>query len=89
MEHGGTLCYIKDRIVFKENSYLFDDNVEALWVEINLPNTKPILLGTVYRPPDSRATYLDKLDLVFQKCTSIYDDVIIVGDFNLDLCKKV
>ena len=82
MEHGGILCYIKDGFVFKENTHLFDDNVEALWVEINLPNTKPILLGTVYRPPDSRAAYFDKLNLVFQNCTFIYDDVIIVGDFN-------
>ena len=53
----------------------------------HLPQTKPLLLGTVYRAPDSKAEYIDKLDLVFQNCTSLYDDVVIVGDFNLDLCK--
>ena len=87
MEHGGILCYVRDGIVFTEKSDLYNDNVEALWIEINLPQTKPLLLGTVYRAPDSKAEYIDKLDFLFQNCTSLYDDVVIVGDFNLDLCK--
>jgi hypothetical protein len=47
MQHGGILYYIKDGIVFKERSDLQDSNIEALWIELNLPYTKPILLGTV------------------------------------------
>ena len=74
-------CYLH------EKSDLYNDNVEALWIEINLPQTKPLLLGTVYRAPDSKAEYIDKLDFLFQNYTSLYDDVVIVGDFNLDLCK--
>ena len=54
-EHGGILCYVRDGIVFREKSDLYDDNIEALWIEINLPQTKPLLLGTVYRAPDSKA----------------------------------
>ncbi|XP_072039376.1 polycystin-1-like protein 2 [Amphiura filiformis] len=88
MQHGGILCYVKDGVVFKEKSNLHDDNIEALWIEINLPHTKPLLLGTVYRVPNSKVDYIDKLDQVFQNYTSLYDDVIIVGDFNLDLCKR-
>ena len=52
------------------------------------PHTRPILLGTVYRPPDSKADYIENLDLIFQNCTTLYDDVIVVGDFNLDINKK-
>ncbi len=88
MEHGGILCYVKDGIVFKERCDLHNDDIEALWIEITLPHTKPLLLGTVYRQPDSKADYLDKLDHIFQDYTSSTDDVIIVGDFNLDICKK-
>ena len=90
MEHGGILCYVKDGILYKERSDLQTStcNVEALWIEITLPHTKPILLGTVYRPPDSKADYIENLDLIFQNCTTLYDDVIVVGDFNLDINKK-
>jgi hypothetical protein len=87
MSHGGIVCYIKEGISFKQNLNLLNSDIEAMWIEINLPKTKPILIGTVYRPPSSNVEYLDKLDMIFQECNSMYDDVYILGDFNLDQCK--
>ena len=58
MEHGSILCYIKGGIVLTEKSGLQDNFVEALWLEINLPNTKPLLLCTVYRASNSKAEYI-------------------------------
>ena len=87
MEHGGILCYIKNGTSCKQISDLDDDIVEAMWLELNLPQTKPILLGTVYRPPDSKAEYLSRIDSLFQECTNLYDDVVILGDFNVDVNK--
>ena len=89
MHHGGILYYIKDGIVFKETPDLQCIDVEALWIELNLPFSKPILLGTVYRPPDMKAAYIENLDLLFQNTTSLYDDIVIVGDFNLDISKHL
>ena len=85
--HGGIACYIKESINFKENTDLYINDVEALWIEINLPYTKPIILGTVYRVPDANADYFENVDLMFQNCASIYDEIIILGDFNLDISK--
>ena len=44
MEQGGILRYIKNGISCKQISDLDDDIVEAMWLELNLPQTKPILL---------------------------------------------
>ncbi len=85
---GGVMCYIKENLCFKQNVDIHDDEVESIFVEINLPNTKPVAVGTIYRPPDSTVDYIDKLDELFQKCNIIYDDVYILGDFNLDIHKK-
>lgn len=85
--HGGVMCYVKDSLSFKQNIDLCDKDIEALFIEINLPKTKPILVGNVYRPPSCTVDYLDILDVVFQKCNNIYDDVYILGDFNLDVSK--
>ena len=85
---GGLICYVKNGIVYKEVSSFYVDDIEALWIEVNLPHTKPVLLGTVYRPPDENVEYLNKLDSMFQHSTSQYEDVIILGDFNLDICKR-
>ena len=81
------LCYVKENLSFKQISDIHDDEVESIFVEINLPNTKPVAVGTVYHPPDSTVDYVDKIDVLFQKCNSIYDDVYILGDFNLDINK--
>ena len=54
----------------------------------NLPCTKPILLGTVYRQPSSNAEYLTKLDLLLQNAVANYSEVITVGDFNLNIFKS-
>lgn len=48
--HGGLICHIKDGVAFNPNKHFLDSDIEAMWIEINLPKTKPILIGTVYRP---------------------------------------
>ena len=83
----GALCYVKDSVSSKQNVNLHDNDVEAIFVEINLPKTKPMLIGSIYRPPDCTVDFLDKLDDMFQKCNIPYDDVYILGDFNLDISK--
>ena len=85
---GGIICYIKDGVSFRQNTDLHDNDSEILWVEVNLPKTKPILVGAVYRPPSSSVDYVEKVDTIFQKCNSLYDDVYILGDFNLDISKN-
>ena len=80
-------CPFKENLSFKQVSDIHDDEVESIFVEINLPNTKPVAVGTVYRPSDSTVDYVDKIDVLFQNRNSIYDDVYILGDFNLDINK--
>ena len=81
---GVVVWYITLKIIVYKD--IFDLNVctgeiETLWIEIDLPQTKPILLGNVYRPPDTKADDLCKLDSLFQNLTSVYKDVIILGDW--------
>ena len=50
-------------------------------------NSTPKLLGVTYRPPSSSASnYIASIDsLVLQSAPA--DDVLIMGDFNIDLFK--
>ncbi len=86
--HGGILCYVKDNISCRQNFDLSDTNIEAIFLEVNMPKSKPVLVVNLYRPPDCTADYIDKLDILFQKCNNLYDDVYILGDFNLDIAKN-
>ena len=49
LKGGGIICYVKNGIVYKDISSFNVDDIKALWIEVNLPQTKPILLGTVIK----------------------------------------
>jgi hypothetical protein len=57
------------------------DNDEVLLFELLLPKTKPIFVGTYYRPP-TQSDFLDRLERfliqVHQDCK-----IIVLGDFNI------
>ena len=48
---GGIILYFRKSIHCKRRHEIEASNIETLWVEISLPNAKPFLICTVYRPP--------------------------------------
>ena len=51
---GGVCIFIRSDLDFKLRHDLDNDNLEAVWIDVLLPKSKPILIGAVYRPPDQR-----------------------------------
>ncbi|CAG2230050.1 unnamed protein product [Mytilus edulis] len=49
--NGGGCVFIREDIAFSPRQDLHDDRLEALWIDIFIPKTKTITIGTVYRPP--------------------------------------
>ena len=58
--------------------------VENIFFEILLPNSKPITVGTIYRPP-SQSNFLEVLNDNMNKIDSINNETYIFGDFNINL----
>lgn len=87
--HGGVAVYVKNNIPCLRRSDLEIPNIECIWVEIRLHN-KRVLVGTFYRPPNSDNTVLadieSSIDLAVDTGIS---DIIIQGDFNLDMNKQI
>ena len=76
---GGVACYIRKDLVFnlREN---FSPDIENIFFDIQLPRSKPILIGILYRPPTTPG-FLDKLTQASSK-TNNFDnqEVYILGD---------
>lgn len=67
------------------------DHLDCLWTEIILPKTRPILIGSVYRSPNSDFVYLNDILNNISNALDCNYETLILGDFNLDLlptCKK-
>lgn len=85
---GGVCAYIRSDLMFKERNDFANTAVEAVWLDILLPKSKPILVGICYRPPDQRDFY-ESLDEILNVSNYVLgQELIILGDLNTDMLKK-
>ena len=90
---GGLITFIHDR--HRDNTYTLEDlsafnqNYEALWVKINMPHCKDIVICNIYRPPNGK---LDKTIKYLENCLSSINsnktDIFLIGDFNVDYSNR-
>jgi hypothetical protein len=86
---GGVGIYVSDRMPYSRRKQYEIDELELLWIEIELGNKK-IFVGSCYRPNGQNAgevalfmsNFQDSLARVFRRNPS---SIIIMGDFN-DVC---
>ena len=83
-KHGGGVCfYICDGI-----QYCTIDNIgngiESLWLSVKQRNKKHIVIGTIYRAPNSNREYCENIFNEIQRAKDISEEVIVMGDLNFD-----
>ena len=89
---GGTAVYIRDDIQWQRRNDLEVNGIECLWIELLIKRSKSILLGIIYRPPDT-SKYLDKdfeakCEDMLNMVLSEDKEVIMTGDLNCNYKKK-
>ena len=81
---GGVLLYIRDNIPFTVKNELAN-NEELLWIEINKPKCKPLLIAATYKPPNVKeANFLESLSNCLAKIDLDKNGVGLMGDFSID-----
>ena len=77
--HGGDVaCYIRNDLSYSIIS-VFPREIESVFFEIVLPNSKPITVGTIYRPPN-QSNFLEVLNEKMNKIDSFSNEIYILGD---------
>ncbi len=84
---GGLAVYVREHLPALHRNDLAHPAVEAIWLEVKAVGSKPILVSHVYRPPDSPAEWFDHLDQSLERAQAGDYEVIVMGDFNVDLLK--
>ena len=92
--HGGTGFYIKDNVDYvprKDLQINSPGNHESIFIEIQLPKKKNLIIGCIYRHPSSHISVQDftnqHLEYTLQKITVENKQCVPMGDFNVDLLK--
>ena len=88
---GGISIFIKDSIRARHlyRHSLSQDHIETLFVEINT-DERTFYIGTIYKPPSADCNvFIDSIQNILSTInqSKIYD-LMLCGDFNIDLLNK-
>ena len=89
---GGVAVYVKSELSLVRRDDLEIDGVEGLWLELFLPKSRGILIGTLYRPPNSSRfndkEFISKFEIMLDTATADGKEIILLGDFNYDFLRS-
>ena len=63
---------------------VFPREIESVFFEILLPNSKPITVGAIYCPPN-QFSFLEVLNENMNKIDPVSNKIYILGDFSITL----
>ena len=87
---GGVLIYVREDIPCKQlTKHKLPDDIEGIFVEINLGKVKWLLFGCNH-PPRQQGEYLLKhVNYALDTYRQIYNKFILAGDFNLQVTNPI
>ena len=78
--------YVKDGIKCQKRED-FNSNIEFLSVELDIKYVKPIIVTTIYRPPESKGEWFKQAEELISRIDIEGKESILAGDMNCDLLK--
>ena len=82
---GGVMLYFRNNINCKHRPEFELSKLETIWTGITLPNSKPFLICTAYRPPNATSSWIDLLDEELSAAQTTGLEIILMSDINIDL----
>ena len=86
---GGVCIYVRSNINFQLRADLSPNNLECLTVEISKPRSKPFLVSTWYRPPQSSPGLFSTFERIIDKIDDENLELYLLGDLNCNLLSEV
>ena len=94
-DHGGLLIYVLSDFKIEILKQITQSNTwEGLFVEVKKANIdKTFIIGNIYKPPrdnnsrQNTKTFINGLEPILYELNNIHKEVILAGDYNLNLLK--
>ena len=86
-DHGGVAVYVRSSLICKPRYDLDIPGLEAVWVETKL-SQESILIGSIYRPPNSLVGYWKLIDEAIKKVACTPHKFFLLGDINNDFIRE-
>ena len=85
--HTGLVVYIHNNVYpfIRRRTDLEPSNIECIWIEIKCSMSSPLLLGYLYRHPDSTDDWVENFVQMMDAVQLNNRDILLQGDFNFNL----
>ena len=70
---------------YKHLSHLDQPGVEAVWLEISIAKSPPMLVGFCYRNPACRVGWMDAFTEMMDRVSFDLKEIVLLVNFNIDL----
>lgn len=88
--HGGGVCfYVQTSLNFSVRSDLHMQNLENLAIEIRNPSSKPFVVVSWYRPPNSPVSCFTYIETIIGQLDSECVDFYLMGDMNCNMASTI
>ena len=86
----GLAVYIHDSIrqYIRRRSDLENQHIEGLWLEFKHNKSRPLIIGFVYRNPAAKFEWYDDFLQNFDSVDVHKSDILLLGDFNINMLKS-
>jgi len=82
----GCVCiYLRTNLNFRIRDDLNNDNLECLFVEINVPRSTGFLIGTCYWSPGSPIELFNEFEKLVDKIDVENEELYLLGDITCNL----
>ena len=88
-DRGGVAIYYRNCTNIALRNDLIPEGLEAICIEVMQAKSKPILITSIYRPPNTSTDIFDKIEILMQNLDQENKEVIILGDFNCDVLSLI
>ncbi|KAK3106293.1 hypothetical protein FSP39_017122 [Pinctada imbricata] len=85
---GGILIYYRSGLTVKRRVELENDIDESIWIEL-LTKNKSLLICCLYRPPNSRNDFWDRLEQSVGSASDSSQALLLCGDWNVDFHERL
>ncbi|RUA05885.1 MAG: hypothetical protein DSY43_03475, partial [Gammaproteobacteria bacterium] len=85
---GGVCIYLRSSINYHIRNDLVPDDIEAVCLQICKPNSRPFIVTSVYRPPDSSCEFFTNFERMIKAIDDENKEQYILGDLNCCMLKK-
>ena len=82
---GGLLVYVREDIPCKElKLHSFNEDIEGIFIEINLRKCKWLLFATYHPPSQCDNYFFDFVSKGLDTYSAFFDKFVLIGDFNAE-----